>query len=109
MTANDILAAVGASSAKPLVSVLLLPPVPLLLLGLAGAALLARRRLRSGWTLTLLAVVGLWLSQCQGMGRVLQAALLPPLPALSPQDVAALKRGPARRVVLVLGGGRESL
>ena len=111
MTVYDILAWLGALSFKPLVGVMLLPPVPMLFLTLAGAVLLGRRRMRSGWLLVLVGLAGIWLSQCLAVGKTLERTMLSPPPALSPLDLAALKQTAhaGRRVVLVLGGGRESM
>lgn len=108
MSINELLTATGMSAAKPIAGALLLPPLPLLAMALLGAALLARRHLRSGWALVLIGVAGVWLTQCWGTGVLLEKALLSPPPAFKPDDLAALRRTPAHRVVLVLGGGRES-
>lgn len=109
MTANEWLAAIGAQSWKPFVSAWLLPPVPLMLITLFGAWRLARRRLRSGWLLSGIGLVGIWLSQSQEVGEWLARVLLAPPPALSPQAVEQMRRSSreVRRVVVVLGGGRE--
>ena len=50
----------GIESWKPVITALLLPPVPFLLIMLWGALLLWGRR-AFGWLLTLVAVTGLWL------------------------------------------------
>jgi uncharacterized SAM-binding protein YcdF (DUF218 family) len=53
-----------------------------------------------------LALAGLWFSQCEGVGHLLERSLSPP-PALSPQRLAELRQSIAnhRPVVVVLGGG----
>lgn len=95
-----------------MLTALILPPVPLLLLALAGARLLAsRRRWGTGWALVLVAVAGLWFSACAGTGQALERwALRVPAP-LGDVRIDALRTTAAARkpVVVVLGGGREAL
>ncbi len=109
---DSLLANLGLADLKPLLTALILPPVPLLLLVLAGARLLAAHRRRAaGWSLVLVAVAGLWFSACSGTGRALERwALRVPGP-LSDARIDALRAPtPARKpVVVVLGGGREPL
>lgn len=111
MTPNEWLAAIGAQSWKPFASVWLLPPLPLLLITLIGTWRLGRQRRRSGWLLTGIGLFGLWLSQTREVGDWLSRTLLAPPPALSPQAVDQMRRSSreVRRVVVVLGGGREPL
>ena len=101
----------GIESWKPVLSALLLPPVPLLLMLLVGARLmLARRGL--GWLLILLSVALLWLSTCIGSGRVLSQLTLPIPAALSADRIAELRaQATAKRpmAIVVLGGGMEPL
>ena len=52
---NELLALLGIESWKPILTTLLLPPVPLLLLTLIGARLVLPRR-GLGWFLILLSV-----------------------------------------------------
>ena len=108
---NGLFSMLGIDAWKPIVTVLLLPPVPLLLAMLAGAWLLWLRR-GLGWILVLLGVAGLWLSACTGMGRVLEHTMLHVPPALDPPRIAELRReakaGPTLAIV-VLGGGVEPL
>lgn len=94
---------------KPVLTALLLPPLPFLVLILIGARLLAWRRWL-GRTLLLLGIALVWLSCCQGAGRWLQAVALPPPDALDEAQIAALKPAKAEpsptTAILVLGGGR---
>ena len=78
---------------KPVLTALVLPPVPWLLLILFGAWLSGRRR-RLGMALLVLGVALVWLSACQGVGRWLQTTLLAVPAPLGPNEVIALK--PAR-------------
>ena len=107
---NDLFLMLGIESWKPVLSSLLLPPVPWLLLVLLGAALMSRRR-GWGWLLVLTASAGIWLSACSAVGEWMQRALLsPPLP-LAAERIALLRRELAANAsvaVVVLGGGREA-
>ncbi len=113
---NDLIANLGLESLKPLVSALLLPPLPLLLLVLAGARLTVRRR-GLGWTLVLLACVGIWLTSTAVVGKAMRLSVHPSPPALSMTTIAALTRearqaraagrAPATAIVVVGGGRRE--
>ena len=108
---NDLFQSLGIESWKPVLTALLLPPVPLLLLVLVGARLIPWRRML-GWMLVLVAVAGLWLSGCAGLGAFMQRAFLLPPPPLSADRLAELKKAAASGsgvVILMLGGGRESL
>jgi uncharacterized SAM-binding protein YcdF (DUF218 family) len=98
---------------KPVLTALILPPVPWLLLMLAGAGLVGRRRVL-GRSLLLLGAALIWLSACQGSGRWLGRALLGAPPAISQQAIADLRAAgasAARRTtaIVVLGGGRSLL
>jgi uncharacterized SAM-binding protein YcdF (DUF218 family) len=104
---NELFLTLGIESWKPLVTLLLLPPVPLLVLVLVGARLMFRRRLLA-WFLILLGVVGIWLSGTTGMGKLLIHGVLRPPPVLATDDIAELKRAP-RTAIVVLGGGRRPL
>src|SRR5688572_31866484 len=109
---NDIFQSLGIESWKPVLAALLLPPVPWLVVALVGARLIPWRRF-VGWLLVFVAVVGLWLSACSGVGEAMARALVAPPPPLSPERIAALKKTAAAGrpgvVVLMLGGGREEL
>ncbi len=107
---NDLFLMLGIESWKPVLSSLLLPPVPLLLLTLLGARMILWRR-GWGWLLVLTATAGIWLSACSAVGEWLQSALLSPPPALTTERIAALRGGMMPRpamAIVVLGGGRES-
>jgi uncharacterized SAM-binding protein YcdF (DUF218 family) len=108
---NDLFLMLGIESWKPVLSSLLLPPVPLLLLTLAGARMISWRR-GWGWFVVTAATAGLWLAACSAVGEWMQQALLAPPPALDGARVADLKRNMANRsgvAIIVLGGGRETL
>jgi uncharacterized SAM-binding protein YcdF (DUF218 family) len=93
---------------KPLLLVLLLPPVPWLLLVLIAAGLLRRHR-QAGRGLLALASLGLWLSCTEGAAQWLAQRLLKPPPALSTEAIAALRSESRSDVaVLVLGAGARS-
>ncbi len=104
---NDLFLTLGVEAWKPLVSVLLLPPLPLLILILVGARLMYRRRLLA-WLLILLGVVGLYLACTSAVSGLLRRGLTQPPPALAADQVGALKKAP-RTAIVVLGGGRQVL
>ena len=97
---------------KPVLTALLLPPVPLLLCVLAGVAIL-RKQPRLGWTIVALGLAALWLSVCSAPSRWLESRLLDVPPALSAARIRELQQAartdPAHGhlAVIVLGGGRE--
>ena len=104
---NDIFLSLGIEAWKPVLTALVMPPVPLLILVLAGARLMFRRRLLA-WLLVLLGVVGIWMSCTTALSLGLTHWLVrPPIPLLDSQ-VADLKRAP-RTAIVVLGGGRRLL
>ena len=102
----------GLESLKPILTALALPPVPLILLVLLGARIMANRRVL-GFLVLLLTVILFWLSACSGMAIILQDfALRPPL-ALRADAMVEWKTGqrggtptPSAAIV-VLGGGRD--
>jgi uncharacterized SAM-binding protein YcdF (DUF218 family) len=105
---ETLLQQLDASAIKPALTALLLPPVPLLLLVLLGAAL-QRGRPRAGWTCILAGVCGLWLTATTAVGDALASAWVAPLRALESRELQQLKRdGSAGTVIVVLGGGREA-
>lgn len=107
---NSVFVDLGLGSWKALLTALVLPPVPLLLITLWGSALLWARR-SVGWGLVWLAVAGLWLSACAGAAEAVTRGLLRPPPALPAARVDALKQDAQARkatAIIVLGGGREA-
>jgi uncharacterized SAM-binding protein YcdF (DUF218 family) len=85
---------------KPLLTILVLPPLgPLLLAALGG--LLAIRRKRGGLALAGLALALLWLLSCHGTAVWLSRTALP---QFAPLSVAELKTSKVQAIV-VLGGG----
>lgn len=106
---NETFAALGLLNWKPIVSALLLPPVPWLLLILVGCGLRPRRRWMGGLVVAA-ALAGLWLSHCQAVGIALEQ-WISPATALTPAQLVDLKRTLVGRkpVVLVLGGGTQAL
>jgi len=106
---NDLFSTFGLLEWKPWVAALLLPPVPLL-----GLLLLAwwwqRRRPALSTLLLMVSVLALWFSQCQVTGALLERQLTP-MPSLSTQRLAELRRGTSdgKTAVVVLGGGARAL
>jgi uncharacterized SAM-binding protein YcdF (DUF218 family) len=106
----DWLVASGLGTLKPVVEALLLPPVPLLALALAGAWV-ARRRPRAGGGLVVLACVLLWLCACTGAARWAERHLLDestPLDAAQRLQLKARAAAGEPLAIVVLGGGMES-
>jgi len=100
------------ASLKPALTALALPPVPFLLLAIAGAALRPRRP-RFGMALVIVSVLGVWLSHTNGMALLLRDHVLHVPAALSPAALDQLHDDatapdPIRTAVVVLGGGREA-
>lgn len=116
---------------KPILTALALPPVPFLLLILIGARLILPRR-GLGYLVLMVGVLGVWLSNCQGVAVWLQDRVIQPPQALSSaswarleavgrqylqRDAAAGGRKGGRTLtsvvppvaIMVLGGGRESV
>ena len=99
---------------KPILTALLLPPAPLLLLVLLGWALSGRRRVLGGM-MVLLSCVALWLACCTAVGRVLESQVLRPPAPISDADLAQFKVGSGNQAktrsgptaaIVVLGAGR---
>ena len=106
---NSLFSLLGIEGWKPILTALLLPPVPFLLALLVGARLLLPRR-GWGWLVILLSVSGLWLSASTGVSQFIEQALLDEPPPLSRDRINALKADPKARsamAIVVLGGGRE--
>lgn len=104
---NELILTLGIESWKPVLSALLLPPLPFLLLVLTGARLMFRRRLLA-WLLVLLGCTGIWLMCTVAVGKALINGVLKPPPALGSEQIAELKKLP-RTAIVVLGGGRRLL
>lgn len=99
--------ALGIEGYKSLVATFVLPPVPFLVMVLAGARLMFQRRLLA-WLLVLLGVLGLWFSATPAAAHAMLHGVLRPPPALGPAGIAELRRAP-RTAIVVLGGGRQIL
>lgn len=108
---NDLFLMLGIETWKPVLTALLLPPVPLIVLVLVGARLMFWRR-AVGWTLILLAAALLWLGACNAVAHRLQSLYMGPLQPLTQAQVRELKRAvEANRnsvAVVVLGAGRQA-
>ncbi len=104
---NDWLVHWGIEAWKPWLQQLVMPPVPLLLLGLLGW-LLVRRHPRLGRALGLLSLLLTWLVCTPWAADQLQRRLTRPPPALSAEAMACLTGAP-RTAILVLGAGRRRL
>lgn len=105
---NDLLPTLGIEHLRPVLTALLLPPVPLLVLVLIGSWWSATRR-GLGRALVVLGAAGIWLTGTVAAGEWLQRVLLAPS-ALPAAELARIKRDVAAGkpvAVLVLGGGRE--
>ncbi|HUO39769.1 MAG TPA: YdcF family protein, partial [Mycobacterium sp.] len=91
---------------------LLLPPVPWLLVILAGARMMYWRRTLS-WLVILLGTAGLWLCCTLGVGYWLEQTALKPPASLSNERIAEIKKlaatAPSKVAIVVLGGGREPM
>ena len=103
---NEIFLSLGMESWKPVLTALLLPPVPMLLLVLVGARLMFKRRLLA-WLLILMGVVSLWLACTGAVSQSMVRWLTDPPPALSETALNGLKRAP-KTAIVVLGGGRRA-
>ena len=116
-TLHSVLSLLGIEAWKPMLTALVLPPVPLLLALLLGARLMLPRR-GWGWLIVLASVGGLWLTACSGFARVIEPLLLTASPPLRPERIAELRAeaksavvdkrtGNSRVAIVVLGGGVE--
>ena len=106
---NSLFVLLGIESWKPVLTALLLPPVPLLLGVLVGARLLLRWR-GLGWSLILISVVALWFSMCAVASHTLTRFVLQPPAALRPQRIAELQAEMKAKkpiAIVVLGGGMQ--
>ncbi|MEO7851797.1 MAG: YdcF family protein, partial [Rubrivivax sp.] len=109
---NDLFSQLDIAAWKPLLTALVLPPVPFVLCLLFGARRLSRRR-RGGWTLVWLAAAGIWFGSTAVVGDALQHQLWPAQQAHQAQalpDIVSRNPGSApdtETAIVVLGGGRE--
>lgn len=96
-------------SFKPIVSALILPPVPFIVLLLVAVVLACRARRRSAVLLALMGAAGLWLGSCLGTAVWLQEAVLRPPAAVAPEAVADLAAMAPRgqTAIIVLGAGLD--
>lgn len=105
----DWLTSSGLGALKPVLSALVLPPTPFVVLALAGAGL-ARARPRTGRALVGLAAVGVWLGCCAGAAQWVEGAWLDEPAALGAAQRAALKTAAEAgesMAIVVLGGGMD--
>jgi uncharacterized SAM-binding protein YcdF (DUF218 family) len=107
---NDFLQNLELGALKPILTHLLLPPVPLIVLMLLAAWWLARKRSLLGWVSMGLLAAALWFMATPWLGSTLVQALNRPPPVLSAMAIADLKSvAPAgKTVIVVLGGGKEN-
>jgi len=96
----------GIEAWKPVLTALLLPPVPLLLLMLIGARLILPRR-GLGWFVIVFSVTLMWLSACTGTAQLLSQFALHPPAAMTSDRIKELKTTKASTAIIVLGGGLE--
>jgi len=106
----DWLTSAGLGAVKPLAAALLLPPMPMLALALAGVGVM-RARPRTGRWLLLVALAGIWLGSSLGAARWVQESwLAPPAPLDAAQraQLQARATAGARIAIVVLGGGMDA-
>lgn len=104
---NDLFIFFGIESWKPVLTALLLPPVPLLVLMLIGARVILPRR-GLGWLIVIISVVLMWLSACVGVSQFLGRYALHTPPALSADRIKELKTQAKNPIaIVVLGAGTE--
>ena len=103
----DWLTSSGLGALKPVLSALVLPPLPFIALALVGAGF-ARGRPRVGRWLIVLACAGLWIGSCLGTAQWLEHHWLDEPAALDATQRAQLKSRAAAGqpiAIVVLGGG----
>lgn len=107
----DWLTSSGLGSLKPVLSALVLPPVPFIVLALAGAGV-ARARPRTGRWGVLLACLGIWAGSCTGAARWVETSwLAEPVPLNAAQRAQLKSRAAAGKplAIVVLGGGMDGV
>jgi len=108
---NDLFTLLGIQSWKPLLTALVLPPIPWLAVMLVGARMMYWRR-SVAWLTLFLGAAGVWLSGSAAVGEWLERALLQPQAPISAERIAEVKRalaGGKKIAVVILGGGREAV
>ena len=105
---NDLIVSLGLEGWKPVLSALVLPPLPLLLLILVGARLMFRRRLLA-WGLIVLSCCGLWVLSTPAFSKWLTNTAYRVPPALDETRITELRAEGAGTAIVVLGGGRREL
>lgn len=104
---NSLFIFLGIEAWKPVLTALLLPPVPLLVMMLIGTRLILPRR-GWGWLIVLTSVALLWLSCCTGTAQLLNQFALRPPAALNVERIKELKAQSKNPIaIVVLGGGME--
>jgi len=102
--------AAGLGTLKPAISALVLPPVPFVVLALAGVAL-ARRRPRTSRWLVLGGIVGIWFSCCSGAAHWVEQTFLDepaPLDAAQRADLKSRADAGQPLAIVVLGSGIDA-
>ena len=107
----DWLTSAGLAGVKPVLAALLAPPVPFLVIAVAGACV-TRSRPRTARALVVLACVATWLCACTGFARWLETHGLD-----EPAPLASADRGPLKAraaageslAIVVLGGGVDEV
>ena len=105
----DALTAAGPGAIKPVLAALLLPPVPFIVMALAGAGVTRARPRVARWLVSI-ACVGIWLSCCTGVVHWVETTWLAEPPALTAAQRAVLKARAAAgetMAIVVLGGGMD--
>ncbi|MCK9687847.1 YdcF family protein [Scleromatobacter humisilvae] len=107
----DWLTSTGLGAVKPVVSALLLPPTPFIIVALAGVAI-ARARPRTGRALIVISCVSIWLTACMGFALWLETAGLDeptPLDATARAGLKAREAAGEPLAIVVLGGGVDQV
>jgi uncharacterized SAM-binding protein YcdF (DUF218 family) len=107
---NELVAEFGLQSWKVILTALVLPPVPLIVLALVGARMMSWRR-GLGWLVLVVSLGMLYLSHCAAVGEWMMRTWLRPPPPLAARAVAELRQqiGLKRPIAIIaLGGGTES-
>jgi uncharacterized SAM-binding protein YcdF (DUF218 family) len=107
---NSLFVLLGIESWKPVLTALLLPPVPFLVLLLVGARLILPRR-GLGWTVIVLSVAGIWITSTMGFARAIEQFALHVPPAIKSDRINELKaqaKGKTTVAIVILGGGTEA-